>query len=67
VRKALEEIVGADHIFDDLETLENYSKDRSLSQPRRPSYVVKPKNTEEIQAIIKLANRTLIPITRIKY
>jgi len=63
VRKALEEIVGADHIFDDLETLENYSKDRSLSQPRRPSYVVKPKNTEEIQAIIKLANRTLIPIT----
>jgi len=63
VKKALEEIIGADYISDDQETLENYSKDRGFSQPRRPSYVVKPKNTEEIQAIIKLANRTLIPIT----
>lgn len=62
-KKALEEIVGVDHIYDDPETLKNYSEDRSLFKPRRPSYVVKPKNTEEIQAIVKLANKTLTPIT----
>jgi len=63
VKQALEEIVGVDHLFDDPETLKDYSKDRSLFQARSPSYVVKPKNTEEIQAIIKLSNKTLIPIT----
>ena len=62
VKKALEDIVGVDHIFDDPETLEGYSKDRSLFKSRRPSYVVRPKNTEEIQAVVKLANETLMPI-----
>ncbi|MBW1856563.1 MAG: FAD-binding oxidoreductase [Deltaproteobacteria bacterium] len=63
VKKALEEIVGVDHICDDPETLEGYSKDRSFFKSRRPSYVVRPKNTEEIQAVVKLANETLMPIT----
>lgn len=62
MKKALKEIVGADHIFDDPETLETYSKDRSFFKPRSPSFVVKPKNSGEIQAIVKMANKTLTPI-----
>jgi FAD/FMN-containing dehydrogenase len=63
MEKALNDIVGTGHVFVDPETLENYSRDRSLFKPGRASYVVKPGSTEEIQAIIKLANKTLIPIT----
>lgn len=63
IKKALEDIVGIDHIFDEPALLEHYANDRSLFEPRRPSYVVKPKNKEALQAIIKLAHKTLMPIT----
>jgi FAD/FMN-containing dehydrogenase len=62
MKKTLEDIVGVDHVFDDPEVLKSYSEDRSLSEPRRPSHVVRPERTEEIQAIIKLANETLTPV-----
>ena len=63
IKKALEEIVGIDCVSDDPKTLESYSMDRSFFKPRRPSYVVKPRNTDEIQDIVKWANKTLTPIT----
>ena len=56
-------IVGSEYVVDDPETLEKYSKDYSLVQPRMPSYVVFPKNTEEIQGVVKYANEHLIPVT----
>ena len=62
-KNILEEIVGVDNVFDDPEILEEYSKDQSLCKPRRPSFVVKPHSSDEIQAIVKLANQTLTPIT----
>jgi hypothetical protein len=63
VKQELEEIVGADHMFDDPEILESYSNDRSFFKPRSPSYVVQPENTDQVQAIVKLANKTLTPVT----
>ena len=57
LKKGLEAIVGKKYVLDDEPTLEAYSKDLSLSTPRRPSCVVKPKNTEEIQGVVKLANK----------
>ena len=62
-KKSLEEIVGVDNIFDDPETLEAYAKDHSRCKSRSPSYVVKPHSSDEIQAIVKLANQTVTPIT----
>ena len=63
MKKELEEIVGADNVFDDPEILDKYARDRSFFAQRKPSCVVQPENTGEIQAIVKLANRWLIPIT----
>ena len=58
----LAKIVGADNVFDDPETLERYSKDNSFVTPRKPSMVVKLKDTNEVQEIITLANKTSTPI-----
>jgi FAD/FMN-containing dehydrogenase len=60
--KELKDIVGAKNVFDDAETLEAYSRDQSLSTPKKPAAVVKPKNTAEVQEIVKLANKTLTPV-----
>jgi hypothetical protein len=59
----LKNIVGAENVLDDQETLELYSGDQSLAQARKPLAVVKVKNTEEVQKVVKLANEKLIPIT----
>ncbi|MCK5186628.1 MAG: FAD-binding oxidoreductase, partial [Deltaproteobacteria bacterium] len=62
IRKRVEAIVGKKNVLDDEATLDAYSKDLSLNQPRRPSMVVKPKNAEEVQRVVKLANKNLIPV-----
>jgi len=62
IKKGLEAIVGKKYVLDDEASLDAYSKDLSLSEPRRPSIVVKPKNTEEVEKIVKLANKHLMPV-----
>jgi len=56
-------IVGSEYVSDDPDILEKYSKDHSLVQPRMPSCIASPKNTEEIQGVVKYANEHQIPIT----
>ena len=58
----LTKIVGAANISDDPKVLQSYSTDCSLSAPRTPNYVVRPKNTDEVQKVVKLANKNGIPI-----
>jgi FAD/FMN-containing dehydrogenase len=62
IKKGLEAIVGKRYVLDDEASLDTYSRDLSLSEPRRPSLVVKPKNTEEVQEVVKLANKHLMPV-----
>jgi len=63
IKEEVAGIVGAEYVVDNPETLEKYSRDYSLVQPRMPSYVVFPKNTEEIQGVVRYANEHLIPVT----
>jgi len=67
--KLLEEelinIVGAENVLTDAPTLEQYSKDMSFVPPMRPRCVVKPKTSDEIQKIVKLANKTLTPLVAV--
>lgn len=63
LKQDLAEIVGAEYVSDDPETLDKYSKDYSFVQPRRPSCVAYPKDTQEVQQIVKYANQHLIPVT----
>jgi FAD/FMN-containing dehydrogenase len=61
-RGKLIKIVGADNVSDDQSSLDEYSRDMSFINTVRPSCVVKPADTGEVQEIIKLANNTLTPL-----
>ena len=61
----LTKIVGADNVTKKQAVLDKYSKDISFVNPVKPEYVVKPKNTGEIEDIVKLAKETLTPLVPI--
>ena len=61
----LHKIVGLDFVFIDQETLNHYGHDETEDYVFPPSVVVKPANTNEIAAILKLANNHKIPVTPI--
>lgn len=61
-RDKLVEIVGAGSFSDDPNVLKKYASDFSLTPAGAPSYVVKPKESQEIAKIIKLANESAIPV-----
>ncbi|MFX1377639.1 MAG: FAD-binding oxidoreductase [Promethearchaeota archaeon] len=62
ILRKLEEIVGKDYVSNSLEDLYIYSQDPGASLARPVDFVVMPKDTEEIQKILKLANEEKIPI-----
>ena len=62
----LQDICGSAHVvFADEKILKRYSHDQvpQDNQVRLPEVVVKPKSSEEVAAILKLANRENIPVT----
>jgi FAD/FMN-containing dehydrogenase len=62
----LAKIVGEDNVIDSLKVLEAYSRDQSFIQPMNPWLVVKPKNADDVQGIVKWANQTrtsLVPVS----
>jgi hypothetical protein len=63
VKPKLENIVGKEYVIDDPEILQDYTISRSLTPGKRPNFVVKPQNTEQVQKIVKLAAEMRIPIT----
>ncbi|MFX1311839.1 MAG: FAD-binding oxidoreductase [Promethearchaeota archaeon] len=58
----LEKISGKDFVSNKPEDLYIYSQDPGASEPRPVDFVVLPETVEEIQNIVKLANREKIPI-----
>ena len=62
IKEELTKIVGAQNVSDDPKVLQSYSKDCSLSTPGMPDYVAKPKNADEVQKVVKLANKNGVPI-----
>jgi len=63
--KELSEIVGNNNVFDDLNTLEEYSKDFSFVPHIMPKCIVKPGNTDEVQGVVRWANKTRTPLVPI--
>lgn len=61
----LEQIVGANYVFIDKETLEEYGKDHTEDLVFPPKVLVKPNTVEQISAILQLANKELIPVVPI--
>lgn len=62
VYEGLAEIVGEEYVSNRQEELYIYSFDLGTTEPHRPRYVVSPETTEEIQNIVKLANKEKVPV-----
>ncbi|MBN1402189.1 MAG: FAD-binding protein [Anaerolineae bacterium] len=59
----LQAIVGEDHVILDRERLEPYTHDETLGVIGWPEVVVRPSCTDEVSAIMKLADEYVIPVT----
>lgn len=61
----LRQIVGAKYVWTDADKLIPYEKDEGVEAAlfHRPDAVVLPETTEQVAAIMKLANRERIPVT----
>lgn len=62
VYEALVEIVGEEYVSNRPEELYIYSFDLGTTEPHRPQYVVSPRTTEDVQKIVKLANKENVPV-----
>ena len=56
-------IVGADYVFVDEESLNNYAHDETENLHFLPDLVIKPRTAEEISAIMVICNEHKIPVT----
>lgn len=65
VINALKEAVGAENVKVDAETLERYKTDEETDPHYHhlPEVVVLPGCTEEVAAVMKIANKYLVPVT----
>ncbi len=58
----LKQIVGAGNVSREPATLDNYASDMSFVNTVKPDYVVKPRNTDDVKKLVKLARETLTPL-----
>ncbi len=62
LKDQLKKIFGAENVLDDSATLEQYAGDKSFAKSIAPSFVVKAKSAEQVEALVKLANEEKFPI-----
>jgi glycolate oxidase len=62
VTLSLAEIVGENYVSSGEEELYFYARDPGLMPAHKPDWVVVPKTAEEIQKIVRLANKERIPV-----
>ncbi|MEC4049417.1 FAD-linked oxidase C-terminal domain-containing protein [Flavobacterium sp. SUN046] len=65
ILRQLSQIVGEDYLFTDIATRNHYGHDETEDYVFPPSVVIKPVNTAEVAAIVKVANQCKIPLTPI--
>ncbi|MFH1537490.1 MAG: FAD-binding oxidoreductase [bacterium] len=62
VCRLLKEAVGDEWVSDDPVTNICYSRDQSIVRAKKPNMVVMPSSTEEVQKVIRIANKFAVPI-----
>jgi FAD/FMN-containing dehydrogenase len=62
IKTKLKGIAGGIDVIDDGDVIEACSRDQSFVLPVKPRCVVKPKDADEVQAIVKWANQTQTPL-----
>jgi glycolate oxidase len=63
ILRELEGIVGEKNVSTSDEDLEKHALDESLEPPHRPEVVVRPGDTGEVSAVMRLAHEHRIPVT----
>ncbi|MBN1189149.1 MAG: FAD-binding oxidoreductase [Dehalococcoidales bacterium] len=63
----LEKIVGGEYVSASRPDLYNYSQDMTENEPSWPDFVVLPGRVEEVQEVLRLANREKIPVVPYTY
>ena len=61
-KEDLIKVVGKGNVLEDEATLKSYAEDFSLQPFRKPMLVVRPKDRDEVQKVVKLANEQKIPL-----
>ena len=62
IKTKLSEVVGAKNFSDDHSQLLAYASDFSYAPAGAPNYIVKPANSEEVSAVIKICNENKVPV-----
>ncbi len=62
LKQQLANIVGSSQVIDDAVICEGYAKDQSFVKGKPPDCAVRPQTVEEIQEIVRLANRAKTPL-----
>jgi hypothetical protein len=62
IRDKLLEIAGKTNFFDDPKTIATYATDYSLVPAGTANFVVKLKTAEQLQKVVELANKELVPV-----
>ncbi len=62
LKAELEKIFGAAAVSDKEADLAAYASDKSFAKAMAPSFVVKAKNADQVEALVKLANEKYFPI-----
>ncbi len=62
IKSELIKIVGKDNVSDSDFELYAYSRDLSPATPQLASFIVRPRNTEDVKKIVELANKHRIPV-----
>lgn len=58
----LKKIVGTGNVIREQAVLDNYARDMSFVNTVKPDYVVKPRNTDDVQKLVKMARETATPL-----
>jgi glycolate oxidase len=58
----LAKVVGSKYVSDEPFVLQSYARDFGAMPPSRPDIVVRPGTTEEVVAIMKIANEHRVPV-----
>ncbi len=61
-KENLMQIVGNGQVSQDAAALDTYARDMSFVNAIKPSYVVKPQNSQMVRSLVKLANETGTPL-----
>ena len=62
VDKGLDKIVGSSNVLRGQEVLEEYAENTSFVPRMKPGCIVKPGSVEEVQEVVKWANKTRTPL-----